>query len=293
MSNRIHTLNHDEDDRRPNLQASSGEESEGEGSDPRRRRPQEYYVGGSERSGQQVIDPRRPGEPNEPPHPMAPLAFNARLGGGHAAPGSVLRVVVELFDDGFTVDNSALRPYDTPEAIAFMDDLKARRTPEEFKRKYGANKAIDVHCFKKPGNYVFQPFSGAGQRLGAPTPATADEVPANSGLPEETLITDTSSLVTEQMRARAQQSIGLIDASSSAPTTRLQFRFPNGHRITGIFSPDHTIHHHMRTFVVSADPAFSYRLFNFYTGFPPAKIEDEQQTIKEAGIGNSVILVRL
>lgn len=42
---RIHTLNNDDDERRPNLDRSEGEESDEDGRLPPRR-PQEYYVGG-------------------------------------------------------------------------------------------------------------------------------------------------------------------------------------------------------------------------------------------------------
>ena len=70
-----------------------------------------------------------------------------------------------MFDDGFTVEDSPLRSYDDPANIAFMDALKRREPPPELLLKHGG-RPIDVHCFKKPGNYVFRPFSGVGHRLG-------------------------------------------------------------------------------------------------------------------------------
>ena len=74
-----------------------------------------------------------------------------------------------MYDDGFTVDNSALRSYHEPANIAFMDALKRRETPPELLLKSGG-RPIDVHCFKKSGNYVFKPFSGTGYRLGGGPP---------------------------------------------------------------------------------------------------------------------------
>lgn len=273
---RIHTLNNDEDENnRPRLDRSEGEESDEDGRLPPRRR-QEYYVGGSERSGQQVLDPR---DQDSDPEVEMP-SFNTRLGG---AGSNAARVNVELYDDGFTVDNSSLRSYNDPANIAFMDALKRRETPPELQKKYGL-RPIDVHVFKKPGKYEFKPFSGAGHRLGAVVPTvTLDDAGPR-------LITDTSSLTTEQMRSRGQASVSLADGQ---PTTRIQFRLPNGQRITGIFNPDMTILNHLRSFIVAADPGFAYNLFTFYAGFPPAQIEDEDRTIQAAGLSNSVVTIRL
>jgi UBX domain-containing protein 1 len=277
---KIHTLNNDDDDRRPNLERSDDEESDDE-SRPPPRQPQEYYVGGSERSGQQVIDPRSMNNPDD----LLGM-FNARLNqsGPSSRAGAAVRVNVEMFDDGFTVDDSPLRSYNDPANIAFMDALKRRETPPEFLQKYGG-RPIDVHCFKKPGNYVFKPFTGAGHRLGAVVPPTVDLTDA-----DQKLISDTSASTTDQIQTRAQESITL---RAGEPTTRIQFRLPMGHRITGTFNLSMTIVDHLRTFIVAADPAFAFNLFSFFAGFPPQKLEDEGLTIEGASLKNSVVNVRL
>ncbi|KAE9552319.1 hypothetical protein FO519_004476 [Halicephalobus sp. NKZ332] len=279
---RIHTLNNDEDDHRPNLDRSEGEDSDEDGRLPPRR-PQEYYVGGSERSGQQVLGPER-GEDSDSEGPVP--FFNTRLG-GTSRPGSeaAARVNIELYDDGFTVDNSALRPYNDPANVAFMDALKRRETPPELRQKHGT-KPIDVHVFKHPGKYEFKPFSGAGHRLGAVVPETVT-VGDEDG-PQ--LITDNAASVVEQMRERGQQGISLTEGD---PTVRIQFRFPHGQRITGVFNPEMTILNHLRSFVVAADPAFAFNLFSFYAGFPPKQVEDEDRSIQAAGLSNSVVTIRL
>uniref|UniRef100_A0A914Z1U5 NSFL1 cofactor p47 n=1 Tax=Panagrolaimus superbus TaxID=310955 RepID=A0A914Z1U5_9BILA len=287
---KIHTLNNEDDDHRPNLERSDDESSGDEGRQPRRPPPQEFYVGGSEHSGQQVLGPRGPANGSSDEEDSNQGMFNTRLnqtgaaGGSSRAIGPVVRVNIEMFDDGFTVDDSPLRPYADPANIAFMDSLKRRETPPEFIRKY-AGRPIDVHCFKKPGNYVFKPFTGTGNRLGSVVPPTVDLTDA-----DQQLISDTAASTTDQMQTRAQESITLREGE---PTTRIQFRLPMGHRITGTFNPSMTIVDHMRTFVVSADPAFAFNLFSFFAGFPPKKIDDEGLTIGGAELNNSVVNVRL
>lgn len=283
---KIHTLNNDDDDNRPNLERSDDEESGDEGRQPPRPPPQEFYVGGSEHSGQQVLGPRGPANGSsdeEDNHGM----FNTRLNqnaGGPSRGGAVVRVTIEMFDDGFTVDDSPLRSYTDPANVAFMDSLKRRETPPEFIRKY-AGRPIDVHCFKKPGKYVFKPFTGSGNRLGSVVPPTVDLTDS-----DQKLITDTAASTTDQMQTRAQAAITLNEGE---PTTRIQFRLPMGHRITGTFNPSMTVVDHLRTFVVSADPGFAFNLFSFFAGFPPHMLEDEGLTIESAGLNNSVVNVRL
>ena len=189
-----------------------------------------------------------------------------------------------MFDDGFTVDDSPLRSYTDPANIDFMDTLKRRETPAEFLQKYNG-RPIDVHCFKRTGNYVFKPFTGTGHRLGAVVPPTVDLTDA-----DQQLISDTGASTVAQMQTRAQESITLRDGES---TTRIQFRFPKGQTVTGTFNPSMTIVDHLRTFVVAADPAFAFSLFSFYAGFPPKQIEDEGSTIEAANLTNSVVNVRL
>jgi UBX domain-containing protein 1 len=284
---KIHTLNNDDDDNRPNLEGSDGDESGDEGRQPPRPPPQEFYVGGSEHSGQQVLGPRGPANNGSSDEEDNHGMFNTRLNpnaGGPSRGGAVVRVTIEMFDDGFTVDDSPLRSYSDPANVAFMDSLKRRETPPEFIKKY-AGRPIDVHCFKKPGKYIFKPFTGAGNRLGSVVPPTVDLTDT-----DQQLISDTSASTTDQMQTRAQASINLADGE---PTTRIQFRLPKGHRITGTFNPSMTIVDHMRTFVVAADPAFAFNLFSFFAGFPPHKLEDEGLTIDSAGLKSSVVNVRL
>ena len=196
-----------------------------------------------------------------------------------------IRVTVDLYDDGFTVDNSALRSYEDPANIAFMDTLKRREHPPELRQKYGM-KPIDVHVIKHPGKYEFKPFSGAGHRLGAVAPETVTV--GDEDAPQ--LITDTAASIVDEMRERGQQAVSLRDGEQ---TVRIQFRFPHGQRITGVFNPDMTILNHLRSFVVAADPAFAFNLFSFYAGFPPKQVEDEDRSIQAAGLSNSVVTIRL
>lgn len=73
----------------------------------------------------------------------------------------------------------------------------------------------------------------------------------------------------------------------SKPVTSVQLRFPDGSRLVGRFNHDQAVRE-IRSFVAAARPHDS-NAYVMLTGFPAKQIEDESQTIADAGLINAVV----
>ena len=73
----------------------------------------------------------------------------------------------------------------------------------------------------------------------------------------------------------------------SQPTTSIQIRLTDGSRLIGKFNHTHTVAH-VRAFIDRSKPSSSS--YTLATSFPPKPIDNESQTLAEAGLLNSVIV---
>ncbi|KHN75542.1 NSFL1 cofactor p47 [Toxocara canis] len=300
-------------ERRSRSPSSSGGSSDDE------KRRQGFYVGGSEHSGQQVLGPssssragredliaqvfdaaRAHGAETLTPEENArrgtqnAIKFGSggyRLGDSHRPSESVpavhanddqpeqQEVTLTMWENGFSVDDGPLRQFDDPENRSFLQSIMQGRIPMELVRLY-PSRTIDLRMERKSEAYKApkpKPFSGHGQRLG-------DIVPPVLGAGVVGQKTSTAVDAVKQ----AQDAITLRDGE---PTTQVQIRLPNGRRIIGRFSHSHTVEE-VRSFIVAAIPEFAFQPFCLMTTFPSKVIEAERETLKDAGLLNSVIVVR-
>ncbi len=72
----------------------------------------------------------------------------------------------------------------------------------------------------------------------------------------------------------------------------MQVRLHDGKTIKLKLNNTHTIGH-IRRFVITARPDLSTRPFNLRTSFPSKELEEEQLSIKDAGIIGAAVLLRL
>ena len=261
---------------------SSGDEEKG----------QAFYVGGGERSGQEVLGPPRERE-GRGANAMAEALMRAVGEQPADAPldgeeGEAVPVALHLWSNGFSVEDGPLRDYMTPDGQAFMRTVMRGQVPPELIQTYGRN--VDLGLDKKTGEEYKPPpmkaFSGQGNRLGSFLPGMATQ-------PGEA----TSS---SQPPAPAPQSpakpAGPIEVKGKLvegePTTTLQLRMPDNSRLRIILNPSHSLSH-ARDAVIDARPDLALQLFSFHGGFPIKKLEDEKATLKEAGLLNSLIHVKV
>lgn len=72
----------------------------------------------------------------------------------------------------------------------------------------------------------------------------------------------------------------------------LQIRLADGTRLLGQFNHGHTIGQ-VRSYIINARPQYETREFVLLSAYPTKELEDDGQTIKDAGILNSAIMQKL
>ncbi|ETN86844.1 SEP domain protein, partial [Necator americanus] len=293
----------------------SGEESDGG--------QQSFFVGGSEHSGQQVLGPERPDRDNtdmvervfvaarqhgaealtasgissQHPHGHRSMGGGVRLGDTSSTPQLPVNesssgesdtnesdeVVVELFmwENGFSIDDGPLRSFEEPENRQFLESIMQGRVPAELLAAH-PRRRIDLRMQRRSGPYEppkLKPFQGTGVRLGAVVP----QIVSSPAAPSSSSPTDHDNV------AKAQDSVNL-DVNS--PVTQVQIRLPDGQRVSGKFNQSHTVSA-IRHFLVTAYPDLAATAFQLMTTYPNKIIDDETVALKEAGLLNAVVVVKL
>jgi len=281
---------------------------------------QGFFVGGSERSGQEVLGPnrndeniaerlfdaaRRAGaepltaeemERHQAGEPQGSRSGGIRLGTRNDttmpnfAPrreSEVVVIRVIFWQNGFSVDDGPLREMSDPDSQVFLRSLQQGTVPLELVAKHRGKK-VDLHMERRGTPYVKpkpKPFSGGGQRLGDVVPNVVTVSDDTSPAPKVELGTDEGKKLLEQ----AQEA---LNVNKAVPSGRIQIRPPSGDRMIGVFNETHTVED-VRTFIVTALPDFAFHPFQLYTVYPNVAITDESQTVKAAGILNAVVAIKL
>ncbi|CAM0909908.1 unnamed protein product [Alopecurus aequalis] len=184
---------------------------------------------------------------------------------------------IYFWSNGFTVDDGPLRSFDDPEHASFLKSIKNSECPTELAPADGRSK-VNVNLVRKEEKCPEPvkrpaPFQGGGRALAAPS-----EISAPSDIAASSTATTTTKTKT-------------VTVDDSLPSTSLQIRFADGSRVVARFNTSHTISD-VRAFVDATRPgeASDYTL---QVGFPPKPLDDVTKTIEEAGVANSVIILRV
>jgi UBX domain-containing protein 1 len=269
--------------------------------------PQEYYTGG-EKSGMLVQDPtkgnksnnndvdaifdqarqlgavERPMENLRPSSSSSSRSFTGTgrflSGDTDAAPPSatlqppeaVVHNIV-FWRNGFTVNDGPLHRLDDPENAPFLESIRKSECPRELEPA-DKRSSIHVNLIRREENCPEPekrsvPFQGVGRTLGSSS-GTADEAGTPLNNPPTT------------------SSVGLV-VDKSMPSTSIQLRLADGTRMVAHFNYHHTVGD-IRSFIDASRPGGSgnYRLQT--VGFPPKILTDNNQTIEQAGLANSVVI---
>lgn len=139
----------------------------------------------------------------------------------------------------------------------------------------------DVNVFRRlEEDYVqpkkkHAPFSGQGNRLGSPTPGG------------ESSTSTAAPIVTPTTRTAAPTPS--VNVDTSLPTTTLQIRLGDGTRLVSRFNHTHTVGD-LYSFVNSSSLESRSRNYILQTTFPNKELSNQEQTIKEAGLVNAVVV---
>ena len=117
-------------------------------------------------------------------------------------------------------------------------------------------------------------FQGVGRTLGR----NADDAAPEANAAPNTAPTSTPSA-------------GLV-LDSTLPSTSIQLRLSDGTRMVAHFNLHHTVSD-IRAFINSSRPD-GPRTYQLQTvGFPPKQLADQNQTIEQAGLANSVVIQKI
>ncbi|CAO1628911.1 unnamed protein product [Jaminaea pallidilutea] len=234
---------------------------------------------GDESSGPEAPVPATGGQPT----PSVPSGNDE---GGEEDDPVVTRQLT-FWSDGFSIGDGALQRYDDPQSAALLAAIENNNAPPEaFGIRFGQRVVIQVakrlgEKYSPPPPAPMKAFSGGGNRLGSPAPATT-----TTGGNESASTSGPSGTATTASNAAAPQEVSVDE---SKPTTRIQIRLADGTRLVGRFNQEQHTVAHIRGFINASSPGMSARSYALQTSFPPKAIEDESQTLKDAGLVNAVV----
>ncbi|CAK9300818.1 unnamed protein product [Gordionus sp. m RMFG-2023] len=232
-------------------------------------------------------------------------------------------IVLRLWRDGFTIDTENdndeneddgeeddegegdLRSYSNPENQEFLNSVLRSEIPPELSRKMAGrhlNLIMEDHrttdfegkttkksnlfnssCCStsaKASNRKTKPFTGAGHILGSPSPS---------------VITATSSVSGILKGGNHQQTLEnatLSEFDVNKPATKIQIRLEDGTKLSLKCNLQHTIGD-IRKAIVKYIPKYDSVVFKLLVSFPKLNLDDDNLTIEQANLINSVIIQKI
>lgn len=181
------------------------------------------------------------------------------------------------------MDNGPLRSFDDPANKQFLDSVRRGEIPQELLRlslKGEVHVNMEDHRHEEyipPPKPKLQAFSGAGHKLGSPTP----DVKSSHSTEQQASQSSTS---TPQPMATS-----LLDQSQ--PVTSIQIRLADGTRMVSKFNHSHTVGD-IRRFICASRPQMATQNFVLMTTFPNKELSDETEKLSDANLLNAVIVQR-
>ncbi|KAF7304146.1 hypothetical protein MIND_00646300 [Mycena indigotica] len=213
--------------------------------------------------------------------------------GGASVPGAedegpVVVRRLTFWRTGFTVDagegteEGELRRYDDPANANILRAIDAGEAPLSILNVL-PGQPVDVQVQRRTDeDWVppkVKPFSGTGNRLGAPTPASAAATPAAA---------DSSSEPTGRSAASIHTR---FEVNQSLPMTSVQIRLADGTRMVCRMNLTHTVGD-LRSFINASRPENLTRAYTIGTTFPNRILENDAETIEAAKVGGAVVVQR-
>ena len=169
-----------------------------------------------------------------------------------------------------------MRDFNDAENEAFLNSIKNGMAPLQYLNlKPGQKVELKIahrsdQDFEPPPKSPMKAFSGSGQRLGSIVP----------GAPLATSLGTSSPEKSQNIKFQVNQ---------DEPITSVQIRLGDGTRLVLKCNHSHTVRD-VRNFIIASSPGESSRLWILQTVHPVVVLENLDQTIKEAGLLNSVII---
>ncbi|KZT30153.1 SEP-domain-containing protein [Neolentinus lepideus HHB14362 ss-1] len=208
-----------------------------------------------------------------------------------------------LWRDGFSVEDGELRRYDNPEEARLLAQVEAGLAPPHVLNVL-PGQPVELRVARRinedyvpPPKRPDVPFSGSGHRLGSPVPplvatgagASASNMPG--GFPAASGSTSARGSSGAGPDREPQSIQTRFEVDQTKPTTSVQIRLADGTRLVARMNFTHTIKD-IRNFINASRPENNARPYTIGTTFPNRVLEDDSQTIEQAGLVNSVVVQR-
>ncbi|XP_013787801.1 NSFL1 cofactor p47-like [Limulus polyphemus] len=278
---------------------------------------QAFYAGGSERSGQQILGPgkRKSGndfvseifkaakehgaevvEPGSSSHENNKVPVfkgtGYKLGatnddtevvhsGVLHKPRPPVDVCLRLWKNGFSVDDGPLREYTDPANKEFFESVRRGEIPRELVQAARGEVNLNMEDHRQEdfmaSKRKLEVFSGEGHRLGSPVPHLQFGQSGTSN--QDTL-------------KNQQDAQNMLVVKESEPTTSIQIRLADGSRMVAKLNHSHTVGD-LRKYIVTARPEYAASVFALMTTFPNKELTEDNLTLEEASLLNSVVVQKL
>ncbi|KAL3107080.1 hypothetical protein niasHT_019476 [Heterodera trifolii] len=324
MSN-IHTLGGDDDNKSRRRSNSSDDENSDEGR-------QGFFVGGSERSGQEVLGPnrnenvsadhffeaiRRAGAERITQEQNEALNTPRQTGGGDGQSQVAFRLgghgmeSERIGETSATAGGTSRQQAPVVVRLVFwnngftVDDGPLRQFQDPQNREFlqaVMTKRIPAELtMAAPGREIDLRIEKKGTDYEQPkTKAFSGQgnqlgtITPNVGGAADVVFVDAPPKLTEEETAKlVEQAQAELKVDDNLPTTRIQIRIPDAARpIVARLNQTHTVNQ-LRIFIVTADPSLAYRPFRLMTSYPTQPIDDEGLSVKDAGLLNATFCRRM
>jgi len=220
------------------------------------------------------------------PDPNAPQAGGRRINEDEVATRHIT-----FWRDGFSVEDGPLMRYDEPGNSQLLDEINSGHAPPQF-LNVRVGQPVELRVTRRLNeDYVPPPkrplgaFEGQGNRLGAPVPEFEGPSSASHTMQSIPGAFPSPSVERESLPPR-------FEVDQTLPTTNVQVRLADGTRLVARMNLYHTVGD-IRSFINASRPGSSATPYTIQTTFPNRVLEDDSQTIEQAGLKNSVVVQRL
>lgn len=196
-----------------------------------------------------------------------------------AEPEETVQRHLTFWQNGFSLGDGPLMHYDNPEHAEILRTIQSGHAPLGL-LNVRPGQAVEMvvarrtnEQYQPPPPPPAQPFSGEGQRLGSAAP-----VVTGSGSDNAAPSTSTP------MEAPPAPDL-------TQPMTQVQVRLPDGSRLVVKLNQHNTINV-LRAHISYARPELAQQAYVIQGGFPPRPVSDEAQTVADAGLLNSVVVIK-
>ncbi|KZW03206.1 SEP-domain-containing protein [Exidia glandulosa HHB12029] len=195
---------------------------------------------------------------------------------------------ITFWRDGFSVEDGPLMRYDDPQHARLLNDINTGHAPPSI-LNVRVGQPVELRVLRRLEEEYVAPvgsstFAGSGNRLGAAIPGDG-----STDMPGTFPGTDSSAGASSAHQQAAVPSTFELD--TNAPTTSVQIRLADGSRLVARMNLTHTVRD-LRNYINASHAGYAARPYTLATTFPNRVLENDEQTIKDAGLANSVIVHR-